>query len=253
MKHSIRAAAATLIAAAVATAMGVASADDFVNNLDTTLDSTLETMNLTFDSVNNVGTDGDTTITIFQRGVVDGDHPGCNIQGGPHYVTITATSSAPAVADVVNGPDYTFDTCSDGLVVTVQAYSVGTAIISFAVNDSLTNNDPHLTFDTAPADFQVNVTEGTVPSTGCDKDPAAPAWAAAILMKSGYKLNSKQVSNWVSIIANEMTYGADFGGYEKGDHPYYENAVHDRLQVLTGKSLVSAQSAARPGWVCGPI
>ena len=87
--------------------------------------------------------------------------------------------------------------------------------------------------------------------TGCDVDPAAPAWANAILQKAGVK--SKAASNYVSQIAQQMGSGATFGSYAKNAHPDYENAVHDALQALTGKTLPAAQDAARPGWDCGVI
>jgi hypothetical protein len=250
-----RARGAAVIAATAALVMVAASSaqsDDFTNDLDASIDPTLETINLTWDPVNSVGTSGSTTISIFIQGHPD-DHPGCNIQGGAHYVTVEATSSNELAAVLTNGPTYTFDLCSDTNLVTVSATGVGTSVISFAIDAANTNNNPSLTFTTAGADFQVNVTEGSSPPVGCDADPAAPAWAAAILQKSGYKPGAKQTLNLISRVAQEMTTMARFHGYDKSDHPAYENEVDAYLELITGKDLKTAQEAARPGWVCAPI
>jgi hypothetical protein len=235
---------------------GVGHADTFYNDLDLTIDAELEVMNLSYDTATAVGQTGSTVVSMRADGhpLNDiADHPGCNVQGDPQFVTIEATSSDPAVAILDNGPTYTFDQCTDTFSVRVLSTGLGTAVISFEVVGSRTPSDPAITFDTAPADFRVNVTEGTTPPTGCDADPAAPAWAAAILQASGVKAKDKNFSNWISAIALEMTQRAMFDGFEKGDHPSYENAVRDRLLVLTNRNLVTAQQAARPGWTCAPI
>lgn len=243
-----RALAASVLGAMLVAVAGVGHADTFYNDIDLTIDAELETMELHYDSLNMVGQSGSTIISMREDDAPD--HPNCNING-VHDVTITATSSDPSVAVVTNGPDFFFESCGDTNVVNVQATGLGTAVISFTVTTANVPSDPHITFDAAPADFRINVTEGSNPPVGCDADPAAPAWANAILQASGYKPKAKNFQNWVSIIANEMTQMAMFDGYLKGDHPNYENAVRDRLVELTGNGgLVSAQQAARPGWVC---
>ncbi|MGA8987674.1 hypothetical protein [Aeromicrobium sp.] len=245
-----RSLAAAALAAVVSLAGTAAVADTFYNDLDVTVDSVYETMNLTYDTANSAGTTGSTVIALQIDGKNAGDHPGCNIQGGPHYVALNATSSNTAVATVALSNDGVFDVCSDTVLATVTSQGVGGADVTFAVDSARTNNDPHLTFSVVEARFRVNVSEGSGNVvTGCDADPAAPAWAAAILQKSGVK-NKTAVKNYVSQIAAEMGQGATFAGFVKNAHPQYENAVHDRLVVLTGRSLASAASSARPGWVC---
>lgn len=229
-----------------------AQSDDFDNDLDAGVDATHEIINLTWDSVNSVGTSGSTSLSIVIQGH-PGDHPGCNIQGGAHYITLEATSSNEAAVVLTNGPTYTFDLCSDTNLVSVTATGLGSSVISFAIVDVNTSNDPHIVFTTEGADFDVNVTEGSTPPIGCDADPAAPAWAAAILQKSGYKPGAKQTTNLISQVAQHMTTMARFDGYAKSDHPSYENAVDAYLESITGKDLKTAQESARPGWVCAPI
>jgi hypothetical protein len=229
-----------------------AQSDTIYNDLDGTVDSVLETMNLTYDSIGGTGTSGSTLLHV--RADDAPDHPNCNVQGTPHFVTVTGVSSDTNIAVLTTGPDFTFNTCDDFLTVTVQAVGVGSATISFTVTDSDSSNDPHILWSTVEANFIVNVTEGSGPPTGCDADPAAPAWAAAILQKSGYKPGAKQTTNLISIIAREMTTQARFAGFDKNDHPNYEDAVQARLEVLTGNpNLASAQASARPGWVCSLI
>lgn len=242
-----------LVAGAALTLIGPAAfADTVYNNLDNTIDSNLETMALTYDTATATGTSGTTTLQIQIDGHPAGDHPGCNIQGGAHYISLDPVVADPSVASVTLSNDGTFDACTDTVVATVQALGVGSTDVTFVIDGARTNNDPKLIFRLAEAAFTVNVTDGTtVTPTGCDADPAAPAWANAILQKAGIK--SKAASNYVSQIAREMGPGATFGGYVKNAHPDYENAVQARLQVLTGRNLPTAQDAARPGWDCGPI
>lgn len=238
-----------------------AQADTIYNDLDGTVDAALETMSLTYDSVNGVGSTGSTLLQLRVDGPAEGDRGGCNVQGSPQYVTVEAHSTNESIVKLTNGPTYTFNLCTDTFTVTVEATGlddgdgdgIGEADILFEVTGWQSSGGGNVTFPSAPADFTVAVTEGGGGSTGCDADPAAPAWAAAILQKSGFKPGAKQTTNLISKIAGEMTQHADFAGVQKPAHPYYEDAVQDRLEVLTGKTLASAQAAARPGWVCAPI
>jgi hypothetical protein len=240
---------AVLVAtAALALAGPAALADTVYNDLDNSIDSNLETLNLTYDAGTSTGSTGYTTLAIQ----VDGkpDHPGCNIQGA-HWVTLDAVVADPTIASVVLSNGGRFDACGDTVTATVQALAVGSTDVTFVIDSARTNNDPKLTFRLDEAAFHVVVAAGltTPPSVGCDADPAAPAWANAILQKAGIK-SKASTSNYVSTIAHEMGQGATFGGYAKNAHPQYENAVQARLQQLTGRTLPSAQSAARPGWEC---
>jgi hypothetical protein len=245
------------VAAGAALALGstgLAYADTVYNDLDGSIDPVLETMNLTYDSVNAVGSTGSTLLQMRVDGPADGDRGGCNVQGAPQYVTFKAHSTDTNVVVLTNGPTYTFNLCTDTPTVAVKATGLGSANILFDLDTYQSSGGANVYWPTDPADFTVSVTEGGgTTSTGCDADPAAPAWAAAILQKSGYKSGAKQTTNLISQIAGELQTHADFAGKMKSAHPYYENAVHDRLEAITGKTLASAASAARPGWVCAPI
>lgn len=255
--HTPKLLATAAFAAVLALAGPAAMADTFYNDLEDpiTIDTDFEVMNLTYDSVNAVGTSGSATIALQVNGQpfddVD-DHAGCNIQGGAHFVSLAASSSNDAVATVALSNDGTFDACADTVTATVTSHGVGSANITFVVDDQDTANDPALNFRVDQARFTVNVTEGSGGggNTGCDANPAAPAWANAILQKSGVK--AKAATNYVSIIAQGMGQGATFQGIVKNaDQDAYANAVRNRLIQLTGNAnLASVASSARPGWTC---
>lgn len=251
--HITRKLAVVVATATMALVGPSAFADTVYNDLDNSIDSNLETLNLTYDTVTTTGSTGTTTLAIQVNG--HPDHPGCNIQGGAHYIALNAVVADPTIASVTLSNNGVFDACSDTVTATVQALAIGSTNVTFVIDASRTSNDPHLTFRLDEAAFQVVVTAGSItppPPIGCDADPAAPAWANAILQKAGIKPKAGSM-NYISEIAHEMGKGASFGGFAKNAHPQYENAVHDRLQVLTGRTLPSAQSAARPGWECAPI
>jgi hypothetical protein len=221
-------------------------ADTIYDTIDNTIDATHEQMNLTFP-----GSPGSTTLKIQVNG--HPDHPGCNIQGGSHYVGLVASTSPAGVVDIAwGGGDAIFNACTDTLTVIVTPLAVGTTTVSFAIDEANTSNDPHLTFSLAQATFDVTVTEGTGGGGNvCDADPAAPAWAAAILQKNGFKPKSSAFNNYISQVAHHMENGATFEGFAKNAHPQYENAVHDWMQTTFGITLpYSAAQSARPGWVC---
>lgn len=268
--------AAVAAAGVLALAGPAAFADVVYNDIDTTIDSDYETMNLTFNTDTLVGTTGSTTLAIQVQGLPghdptdtdSSDHAGCNIQGGASYITLAPVVADPTVASVAmseradkdgNLVPGLFDSCGDTVVVTVTALRAGSTTVDFVIDASKTNNDPSLTFHLDEARFIVNVTAttGGGPNTGCDVDPAAPAWAAAILQKSGVKANTKDWNNAVAYVAHIMTNGALYHGFVKNAHPQYENAVDaDLVAYFAGKPsihIVSAQAAARPGWLCVPI
>jgi len=234
-------------ALAVFVMASAAMADTVYNTLDNTIDATHESMNLTFP-----GSNGSTTLKIQ----VDGhpDHPGCNIQGGSQYLGIAALNSNAAVASVSwLNDDSTFNGCAETLTVIVTPLAVGSTTISFEEDALRSSHDPHMTFSFGEATFDVNVTDGSTGGGGnvCDADPAAPAWAAAILQKNGFKPKASNFSNYVSQVAQHMSNGATFDGWAKNAHPSYENAVHDWMVSALGLTLpYSAAQSARPGWVC---
>jgi hypothetical protein len=225
-----------------------ASADTIYNTLDGTVDATAEVMNLTAG-----GSNGTTTLQVQ----VDShpDHTGCNIQGGPHQLAMSVSSSDPTIATAAfGGGDSIFDTCDEVLtvVVTPSATTAGQTTISFSgVAD--TSSDPHITFSYAEATFVVNVTAGTTPPpVVCDADPAAPAWANAILRANGIK-NKTTIQNTISSVAKHMTNGAMFDGVVKNAHPAYETAVYNYMKNTLSLNLAAPDwsAIARPGWECG--
>lgn len=238
-------------AAAAITVLSATSAraDVVYNDLDATIDSALELMNLTYDTGTNTGSSGTTRLKIQIDGHTAGDHPGCNIQGGPHYISLLAHTGNAAVATVSLPTDRRFDSCSDSIVATVTAKGLGSTTISFTIDQQNTGNDPNLTFSLVEAAFTVNVTAGTTGGgSSCDADPAAPAWAAAILKANGVKPGSAAARNYVAQVAGAMTKGAVFATFTKNAHPQYENAVLAFLKTATGnQNLVMGK---KPGWTC---
>lgn len=245
--------AAVVSAGVLALAGPAAFADTVYNNLDNVIDTDYEVMNLTYDASIPAGSTGAATLKIQ----VDGkpDHPGCNIQGGAHYIALNPVLSTPGVATVELSGDGVFDACSDSVTATVHAIGVGSTNVTFVIDSARTSNDPNLTFGLDEARFTVNVTGGTVqPPVGCDKDPAAPAWSAAIMQKSGVKPGSKDWQSVQSSVAKAMGQGATFAGYAKNAHTQYEDAVQAYVAAaLPNRTIVSAQAAARPGWSCSTL
>ena len=176
------------------------------------------------------------------------------------YLGVAPTTAPTGIATVafVNGDDV-FNSCQETLTVVVTALAVGTTAVTFAIDDTKSSGDPHLGWSLAEAAFTVTVTEddgGGGSGTTCDEDPAAPAWAAALLKANGFKAKGKAATadNYVSQVAGAMTNGADFGGFAKNAHPEYEDAVWAYMTGTLGLSLpVGPDGAARPGWVCTSV
>src|ERR1051325_4311067 len=161
---------------AVVCMAAAAFADTVYNTLDNTIDATHEQMSLVLP-----GSPGSTTLKIEVQG--HPDHPGCNIQGGSQYIGLDAVTSTSGIVDVTwLNDDSIFNDCTETLTVTVTPLAVGSTTVSFVEDAAKTSRDPHLTFSLGEATFDVNVTASTGGGGNiCDADPAAPAWAAAIL------------------------------------------------------------------------
>lgn len=247
---------ATLLAVAagtVALATFSAQADTFYNTLDTTVDSNLEVLNLA-----TGGSDGTVTIALQIDGHPASDHPGCNLNGNPHFVEIGVNVADTNIATASFGGDPTavFDSCSDTATVTVHPVAVGSTNVTFTQVDQDLAADPHMNFSYAQAAFTVNVSDGSITpvETGCDADPAAPAWAAAILQANGVKPGTPASKNLISQVAHNMGNGATFNGIVKNDHPDYENAVYTYLQGISSKPLTTGLDGIhRPGWECTTV
>jgi hypothetical protein len=257
MKLRHAALTASLAAGALALSAVAAHADTFYNTLDPTVDATHEVMKLVVP-----GPDGTTTLKLQIDGRKAGDHPHCNIQGGAHWISLDAISSDATVATVAfAGDDNRFDACSDFVTVVVTPLQAGTTDVTFGQAADSTSNDPHLQWSFHEAAFTVNVADASTgggSGTVCDEDPAAPAWAAAILQANNYKPKRKSdlsAANLISMVAKRMDQEAAFEGEAKNSHPEYENKVFDYLKTLPGGSGLTKgpADAARPGWVCTPI
>lgn len=229
-----------------------AQADIVYDDLDATVDATHEAMSLQYDTADGIaGAAGATTLRIQIEGRPD-DHPNCNLSGGDHFIQV-APAVDTTVASVALSDDGRFDSCDDTVTATVTPTGVGSTSVTFSEVDGLYNQGAQTRFLFEQAAFDVTVVEADLGSTGggstvCDEDPAAPAWATAILKGNGVK--AKNIPNYVSSVAAEMGEGATFGGYDKNEHPSYEDEVWDYLSDL-GLALQNGPAVvARPGWEC---
>ncbi len=138
--------AASALAAALSA--GVAYADIVTNDIDVSVDATVESMNLTVG-----GGNGATTYRIVTTGAPEGDPKnGCNFTGGS-ILRVAVNNSNPAAA-TVSTTTLTFDACNDTFPLTVTPVAAGSATISLS---EVVENTPG-TFDLAPATFSVTVT-----------------------------------------------------------------------------------------------
>lgn len=265
MRHTLtrsggRRMVAAIVSAGLVLSLAAAAKADTV--YDTTnggsVDSPIETITLP------VLASTSTTLKMDAPGAPNNgdDHPGCNING-QHSLAMAAVGYDPDVVSVafLSG-DNVFNDCDEELTVTVTAgAAVGSTTVSF-VGDPTTASDPHITFSYDEAAFNVNVIEDTTPPpVVCDADPAAPAWANAILRAYGIK-NKTDVKNTISAVAGHMGPGAMFDGIEKNNHfeHAYEGAVYAymaKAKANGGLGLTLPEDAdwsliVRPGWECSP-
>jgi hypothetical protein len=220
--------------------------------LDGTIDSTAEVMNLTAG-----GAPGTTTLQLQINGHAAGDHPGCNLNGAPHFIQLALANSSPGVATAAFGVGGSvFNTCSDVLSVSVTPLVVGNTTISFTIAASNLSNDPHLDFSLDQATFNVAVTDGVIipGGTTCDANPAAPAWAGALLKGNGLKPKPNG-PNYVAAVAQHMTQGAVFEGVVKNaDNLAYATAVWYFMKTTLGLTLPNGPSVViKPGWECTTV
>lgn len=140
--------------AVVLSMMGVAFADDIGNQIDLTVDATLENINLTvggpsgnvtFLAVPKTGTNSD--------GSADPDN-GCNFDAAGQNATFNVVSSNPGAVTVSPSTiTFTGPGCNDNPAITVTAVAVGSATITLTPNSNTSGG----TFNLAPAAFTVNV------------------------------------------------------------------------------------------------
>lgn len=152
-----RTSAAAVAALALALGAAAASADDIVNTLDGTLDSTVEVMPLTVG-----GAAANTSFYVQPTG--DGNNPadgksGCNLTGSSTLV-VAVVSSDPGKA-TVSPNSLTFGSCGDVKKVTVTPVAAGGTTVTL----SQTSNTTGATFSFAPATFRVDVAAATPTNT----------------------------------------------------------------------------------------
>lgn len=248
---AVAAAALTVITATSAVA------DIVTNDLDSSVDSEMELVTLQYDDSGSPGIAGpskSTMLSIVIEGKDAGDHPGCNIQGGSHYLVLEPAYDT-SVVDVALSNSGRFSSCDDTVVATVTPKKVGDTDVTFT-GMSRENGDPRSDFRYEPAAFKVvveraSLTDDPGAGTVCDADPAAPAWAAALLQGNNIKPRTgKNAPNYIAMVADRMGPRATFEGFEKSAHPQYENAV---WAFLEGQGLTlekGPSDVARPGWEC---
>jgi hypothetical protein len=250
-------AAATLSILTATSAYG----DDLDNGIDVGIDTTHEVMTLLYDDTNMIaGASGPTTVTMLASDL-DG-HTGCNLPGNVS-VTLTPHYSVAGIVDVQLANGGVVQSCSSDLIVTVVPTAVGSTVVTFTGVISTGAASALNSFTYSGASFEVTVNRADLSTgggsgTSCDVDPAAPAWAAAILQASGVKATTGDYKNAVASTAKTMDSTASFRGVMKdgqftdaGASYEYANAVQAYLVgLLPNKNLVSAQVAKRPGWSC---
>ena len=263
MRTTTRMAAACAAAALTVLTATSAYADTVYNTLDASVDSTLETMDLQYDDVDSIaGAAGTTNLIVY---AVDGDsHKGCNLPGRGVSLKLTAdvtTVSPDAAADVAKvelANDGVIQNCLEPLAVTVTPLHSGTATVTFTGEISTSDNSNLNDFTYDGAAFTVNVVDMDLSTggggSGCDAEPAAPAWAAALLKGNNVKAKGTLLGSYISAVAAEMDQRAAFGGVQKIDQADYANAVYAWMTTADeGLHLTLTKGpadVAKPGWDC---
>ena len=130
---------------------GRAFADTISNNLDATIDASLESMTLTAGGATGVA-------GLFVTPTSGDGKNGCNLTGSTTLV-VAVSSSATGIA-TVSPSSITFASCGATPSITVTPVAAGTATVSL----SQTTNTTDGTFDLAPAAFSVTVRAATAPN-----------------------------------------------------------------------------------------
>lgn len=275
----LRSTTAALAATALMLTGPAALADLVSNDLDDSVDTDAESMSLEYDTQGTGDRSDDvagTSLSTRLRVVVDGvfvetakkEHPHCNLKGD-HYVTLAASESDADVVTLSFPDGLTFDTCDETVAVGVTPADVGDTYVTFTVVDSKL---PHgVKVDPAAARFRVTVTQaeldGDSPSTGtkCDRDPAAPAWANAILKANDVDLRGKDRRDVIRAVAQRMAKAASFPDNSNPNilvaksADTYPDEVYEYMKTLgplrtTDNSTmidgVGPEGVDRPGRVC---
>jgi hypothetical protein len=145
--------------------VGIALADTIANDIDASIDATLENIDLTVG-----GPDGTVHYTVNAT-IGDGKN-GCNLVAGK-TLTVNVASSNTSVA-TVSPSSFTFDSCANVKTLTVTAVAAGTATITL----SEVSNTTAGSFDLSSASFTATVvlpppTDTTGPEISVDLTPDA--------------------------------------------------------------------------------
>lgn len=128
--------------------VGVAIADQIYNNIDTTIDSSYEVMDIT------AGGSGSVTFRVHPTTGGGDSVTGCNLSSGTKSATFNVLSSDESIATVSPASiTFTGPGCSDAETVTVTGVAAGSATISL----SEASNGTGGSFNVSPAAFTVNV------------------------------------------------------------------------------------------------
>ena len=122
----------------------ISSADQIVNDLDSSADATLELMALS---------GGPQSTTLHVRVTNDDDRNGCNFGGAGNPSLVVRPVSSDASVATVGPSSLTFDSCGDHQPMVITAVGPGSARISLVE----VSNSTHGTFNLDPAAFTVNV------------------------------------------------------------------------------------------------
>jgi len=262
----------TVVAATTLSLTATAAMADVVyNDLDDSVDTTAETMTLQYDATppGTAGPSMTTKLAIDVDGKFVGntpDHNNCNLQGGAQYIVLKAVTTPSSVVHLSFPDGLRFDTCQDTRRVVVSPTAVGHTTVSFVIDTSKTPRDPRAHFDLETAAFVVDVEEADLSSDGgtgtkCDKNPAAPAWAAALLQANGLRPRAHDGTNYVRQVADQMGKRASFPDgagamVAKDANRAYANAVYNYLTSERGMGLSLENGVTeikRPGWTCSSV
>ena len=262
------------LAATALTFAGPAAMADLVTHdpIVDTVDATGETMRLQYDTANGItGPARSTTLRI----VIDGElvppneeHPGCNLPGDQR-LKVTASLGASVVSVAFPSGD-TFADCAATVPVRVTPTAVGSTGVTFSgvilkpTGSVVSTSDTKKDFDFAQAAFNVVVEEADLGDGGgtgtvCDRNPAAPAWANAILRANEVKLRGDDRRDVIRSVAREMGKAASFpdraGNLVAKSAEAYPYVVHEYMVAeFTDLDLPHGpDDVDRPGKVCTTV
>lgn len=155
-----------LLLASLLIPAGIAMADDIYNDLDASIDATLETMTLTAG-----GPTGTVHYQVRVQNTPTDNRNGCNFQGS-ESITVSVNTGNVSVA-TVSPTSLTFSSCGDVKTVTVTPVGAGSTNITL----TQTANNTGDTFSYSEASFTVNVNaaapvDTTAPSIVLTRTPA---------------------------------------------------------------------------------